>query len=122
VAEAQTTTELTPAGARELATDGGAQIVDVRSDAEHTAGHVPGAAHIPLASLSPDAAGELDRSRPVIFICRSGDRSELAAAAFRASGWDSHSVAGGLLAWAGDGLPLEPEGAEVAARPNLPGA
>jgi hypothetical protein len=44
----------------------------------------------------------------------------MAADAFAASGWDAHSVAGGLLAWSEDGLPLEPEAAVVAEPANLP--
>ena len=46
----------------------------------------------------------------------------MAADAFAASGWDAHSIEGGLLAWAEAGLPLEPEGGEVADRSGLPPA
>ena len=63
----------------------------------------------------------LENERPVVLYCRSGDRSGPAAQAFRASGWDARSMAGGLVAWAEKGLPLEPEDGEVAARSNLPG-
>jgi rhodanese-related sulfurtransferase len=119
-AEATTETELAPERARELA-DGDAQVVDVRGQYEHDAGHIAGDRHVPLVDL--DAGSEqLDRARPVILYCRSGERSGMAADALRASGWDAYSVAGGLLAWAEAGLPLEPEDGEVAARPNLPGA
>jgi rhodanese-related sulfurtransferase len=123
VAEPQTTateTELAPERARELASEG-AQLVDVRGAYEHDAGHIAGDEHVPLVSLDAEA-DRLDRSRPVILYCRSGDRSGMAAVAFRASGWDAYSIEGGLLAWAERGLPLEPEGGEVASRPNLPGA
>lgn len=123
MADAEATTqetELAPERARELA-GGGAQVVDVRTEYEHNAGHIPGDQHLPLPSLDAEAEG-LDRSRPVILYCRSGDRSGMAAVAFRASGWDAYSVDGGLVAWAAAGLPLEPEGGEVATRPNLPGA
>jgi rhodanese-related sulfurtransferase len=76
---------------------------------------------MPLVELDADAQ-QLDREKPVILYCRSGDRSGMAADALRASGWEAYSVAGGLVAWAEAGLPLEPEGGEVAVRPNLPGA
>ncbi|HEX8074146.1 MAG TPA: rhodanese-like domain-containing protein [Thermoleophilaceae bacterium] len=114
-------TELAPERAAELARDGQGQLVDVRLAAEHEAGHIAGAEHAPLADLDAEA-DRFDRERPVIFYCRSGERSGMAAAAFRASGWDAYNVSGGLLAWAAQGLPLEPEDGEVAARPNLPGA
>lgn len=119
-AEATTETELAPERARELA-DGDAQVVDVRGQYEHDAGHIAGDRHVPLVDLDAGAE-QLDRARPVILYCRSGERSGMAADALRASGWDAYSVAGGLLAWAEAGLPLEPEGGKVAARPNLPGA
>jgi rhodanese-related sulfurtransferase len=44
----------------------------------------------------------------------------MGAEALRASGWDAHNMAGGMLAWAERGLPLEPEGGEVLDRPTLP--
>jgi rhodanese-related sulfurtransferase len=119
-AETKGATDLTPERAAELA-GGGAQVVDVRGDYEHDAGHIAGDEHVPLATLDAEA-DHFDRDRPVIFYCRSGERSGMAAAAFRASGWDAYHVEGGLLAWAEHGLPLEPESGEVAARPNLPGA
>ncbi|MEA2375224.1 MAG: hypothetical protein QOD53_1687, partial [Thermoleophilaceae bacterium] len=106
--------------ARELI-EAGAQVVDVRSHYEHEAGHIAGDRHMPLVELDADAQ-QLDREKPVILYCRSGDRSGMAADALRASGWEAYSVAGGLVAWAEAGLPLEPEGGEVAVRPNLPGA
>jgi rhodanese-related sulfurtransferase len=50
----------------------------------------------------------------VIFYCRSGSRSALAAAAFRQAGWDAHNLSGGLQAWVEKGLPLDPADGEVA--------
>ncbi|MDQ3739829.1 MAG: rhodanese-like domain-containing protein, partial [Actinomycetota bacterium] len=68
-------------------------------------GRVPGAEHVPLATLperAPDLAGER-----VLLICRSGVRSALAADALRASGFDAASVDGGILRWERDGLPVD---------------
>jgi rhodanese-related sulfurtransferase len=113
--------ELTPERVRELAESGEAQIVDVRTEAEHEAAHVAGDAHLPLELVS-EAANQLDQGRPVVFYCRSGDRSALAAEAFRASGWDASSMEGGLVAWAEAGLPVEPEDGEVISPSGLPPA
>jgi hypothetical protein len=44
----------------------------------------------------------------------------MAADAFAASGWDAHSIEGGLMQWADEGLPLEPEDGSVAENPNMP--
>jgi rhodanese-related sulfurtransferase len=117
--ETAATIQVPPAQARELI-DGGAQAVDVRTAVENAAGHISGAKHIPLDKLGADAAEELDSGRPVVVYCRGGNRSAAAAEALRNSGYDAHSIDGGLLAWDEDGLPLEPEGGEVAPPQNLP--
>ena len=106
--------EIPPARASELIASG-AQVVDVREAYEYDAGHIAGAHHIELPQLSAGADG-LDRARPVVFYCRSGERSSMAAEAFAASGFEAYTVAGGLLAWADDGLPLEPDGGTVSER------
>ncbi|HUN78676.1 MAG TPA: rhodanese-like domain-containing protein [Solirubrobacteraceae bacterium] len=89
------------------------QVVDVREPYEREAGHIAGSLHIALAEL-PTRAGELDAERPVVFYCRVGARSEMAAQAFRASGLRAHSLSGGLLRWAQEGRPLAPAGGRVA--------
>ncbi len=91
----------------------GALLVDVREDYERDAGHIAGSRHIALAALSA-AAPTIDRERPVVFYCRIGARSAMAADAYRSAGYDAHSLAGGLLAWVQAGLPLTPEGGHVA--------
>jgi hydroxyacylglutathione hydrolase/adenylyltransferase/sulfurtransferase len=98
--------------ARALA-DGGAQVVDVREPYEREAGYVEGTEHIELQQLA-GAAQSLDRERPVIFYCRSGVRSLMAAQAFRRAGYEAWSMAGGLVEWAGEGRPIAPEGGRVA--------
>jgi rhodanese-related sulfurtransferase len=108
--------ELTPAQVAEL---GDAQLVDVRTSAEYEAGHLAGSRHVPLDQV-PSVATELDAQRPLVFYCRVGERSALAADAFRQAGFDAYTMAGGLMAWAEDGRPLEPEGGEVAQHSSIP--
>jgi rhodanese-related sulfurtransferase len=110
--------EVPPSAAKELV-DAGAQLIDVRTDVEYEAGHIPGAAHIRLADVQREA-GTLDREKPVVLYCRAGNRSGPAADAFAASGWDATSIEGGLLAWADAGFGLEPEDGSVAENPNMP--
>ena len=110
--------EVSPSEAKQLI-DGGAQLVDVRASDEFETGRIPGARHIPLEEVQSEASG-LDRDQSVVLYCRSGERSGMAADAFAASGWDAHSIAGGLLAWAEQSLPLEPENGAVAERDGLP--
>jgi len=96
-----------------LAQDPSLQVIDVREPYEREAGHIGGTRHIELVELS-SAAGSLERERPVIFYCRVGSRSEMAAQAFRAAGFEAYSMAGGLARWEREGRPLSPEGGHVA--------
>jgi rhodanese-related sulfurtransferase len=96
-----------------LARDPQLQVVDVRETYEREAGHIPGSRHIELVQLSA-RAGELDGERPIVFYCRVGARSAMAAQAFRASGRRAHSLRGGLLEWVRQGGALAPEGGGVA--------
>ena len=91
----------------------GAQLVDVREPDEHLAGHIEGSVLIELNRL-PSETEAIDRDRPVVFYCRSGARSELATQAFRTAGYEAYNLSGGLHAWAGRGLPLEPSDGRVA--------
>jgi rhodanese-related sulfurtransferase len=89
------------------------QVIDVREPYEREAGHIAGTRHVELVALTA-AADSIDRERPVVFYCRLGSRSTMAAQAFRASGYEAYSMSGGLVRWAQEARPLSPEGAEVA--------
>jgi rhodanese-related sulfurtransferase len=106
--------EITPEDARRRFEAGEVQLVDVREGYEWDQSRIPGdVRHIALNELSGQAAS-IDKDRPVVFQCRSGVRSLMAAQAFRASGYEAYSLTGGLLAWDGAGLPLDPPDAGVA--------
>jgi rhodanese-related sulfurtransferase len=113
--------ELSPTRLAEILESGEADVIDVRTDGERAAAHIAGTRHIPFEELLA-ASGELDRSRPIVFYCRSGDRSGAAVQAFAASGWEASSLAGGLLAWVQEARPVEPEGGEVLEASSLPPA
>ena len=99
--------EITPEDARRRLDAGDVQVVDVREDYEWDAGRIPGdVRHIPLTALTSQAP-TIDKDKPVVFQCRMGSRSLMAAQAFRASGYEAYSLAGGLVAWDAAGLPLE---------------
>lgn len=91
----------------------GAQLVDVRAEHEWEVGRIEGAVHLPLAELS-ERAGEIDRDRPVVLYCRGGTRSTMATEALVAEGFDASKLSEGIVGWAEAGLPLAPEGGEVA--------
>jgi rhodanese-related sulfurtransferase len=108
-----TETGIAPARAAELIEAGEVELIDVRRPYEWEAGRIEGARAIELNELTSQAES-ITKERPVIFYCRSGNRSALAAAAFRESGWDAYNLAGGLRAWVEQGLPLDPADGEVA--------
>lgn len=89
------------------------QVIDVREDHEREAGHIEGTRHVELTQLT-GAAASVDRERPVVFYCRAGTRSQMAALAFRKAGFEAYTMSGGLLRWASEGRPLVPGGGRVA--------
>src|SRR5438270_8830103 len=86
------------------------QLIDVREPDEREAGHIEGSAHIELIQL-PAQAQSVERDRAVVFYCRVGSRSLMAAQAFRASGYEAYTLDGGLVRWVAEGHPLSsPDG------------
>lgn len=104
---------VTPEQAQDALAEDQAQLIDVREPYEWEAGRIDGAEHISLENLSSNA-GKIDTDRPVIFHCRVGSRSAMAAQAFRGIGIEAYSMAGGLVRWADENRPLVPEGGHVA--------
>ncbi len=83
-------------------------ILDVRENAEVKDGIIANALHIPLSEL-PKRMAELDpyRDRSVLVYCRSGSRSASAARRLRRSGFEKvYNLAGGIMAWADQHLPV----------------
>jgi rhodanese-related sulfurtransferase len=93
--------------------DGDVEVIDVRRDYEYEAGRLPGARHIELNELAANA-DSIPNDRPVVFYCRSGNRSGMAAEAFGQAGYDAHNLGGGIMAWVDLENPLEPEDGTVA--------
>ena len=89
------------------------QVVDVRETYEREAGHMDGSRHIELERLASQA-DTIDRERPVVFYCRLGARSAMAAQAFAGSGYEAYSMRGGLTLWAQQQRPLVPADGYVA--------
>ena len=110
--------ELSPQQVKEML-EGGAQVIDVREEREWEAGRLPGSSHIELNELT-SRAEEIGKDSPVVFVCRTGNRSGMAADAFREAGWEAHNMAGGLVAWVESGFALDPEDGEVYDRMGRP--
>lgn len=86
-----------------------ASILDVREPDEFKSGHLLNAKSIPLGKLR-DRIGELERHRekPIVVVCRSGQRSATACALLGKEGFAQvYNLAGGVTAWQKASLPLE---------------
>lgn len=114
VPEQTTAIEVDPARLQKwLAEDAALQLIDVREPYEREAGRLADSRHIALVELTAQAPS-IARERPVVFYCRVGSRSDMAAQAFRTAGYEAYSLSGGLRRWADEGRPLEPQDGYVA--------
>ena len=105
--------DVAPAEVAALHERGEIELVDVREPYEWEAGRIEGARHVEMSRLT-EAAGSFDQERPLVFYCRTGSRSAVVTQAFRASGFKAYNMSGGLVAWTGQDLPLEPEDGSIA--------
>jgi rhodanese-related sulfurtransferase/rubrerythrin len=79
-------------------------LIDVRQPQEYQLDHIPGARSVPLPQIETRLA-ELPTDRDIVFYCRTGGRSQ-AAAAFYTDAVNRHktvfNLSGGILAWEGE--------------------
>ena len=98
---------------------GDVRVLDVRTDAEWEAGHVPGATHV-MAGWLADRLDEVpDGAGPIAVVCAGGYRSVVAASVLERAGFrDVADVVGGMAAWHRAGLATagEPGAREPGAR------
>lgn len=81
-------------------------ILDVREPAEYAFGHIPGAVSIPFGELE-ERLGELNPDHQIYVICRTGNRSDMAAKLLHEKGFEQvHNVMPGMSDWRG---PLDRE-------------
>jgi rhodanese-related sulfurtransferase len=80
-------------------------IIDVREAYEVEEGHLPGAIHIPIGQLS-HRLYDLDRSRPILLVCETGQRSGTGEEILKDSGFDAHNLDAGMWGWRLRGLPV----------------
>lgn len=73
------------------------QIIDVRTDGEWAAGHLPNAVHMPLHEMR-NRLGELDATLPTTVVCRGGQRAYYASRILRQNGFTNiKTLAGGMM-------------------------
>lgn len=91
----------------ELLDSGGeCQVIDVREFSEFNSERIADAQLMPLSNFEKHA-DEIDHSKPVYIMCRSGNRAKQAAEKLMNKGFtDIHVIEGGMTAWSGASLPV----------------
>ncbi len=85
-----------------------ALIIDVRETHEWDRGHIPHARHIALGQIGKRMHEiEKFKSRPIIVVCASGNRSSSACGALKRAGFEQvFNLSGGIGAWSEANLPV----------------
>jgi phage shock protein E len=81
-------------------------ILDVRTPEEYRESHIQGAELIPLNELS-QKTGRIPKTREVVCVCHSGNRSSSAARYLADLGYKVSNMRGGMARWERAGLPIK---------------
>ncbi|MET3699375.1 rhodanese-related sulfurtransferase [Bacillus oleivorans] len=85
-----------------LGEDGQYTIIDVREEAEYAFNHIPNAISIPLGDLE-NRLEELNKEHEIYVVCRTGNRSDLAAQKLAEKGYGKvYNVVPGMSEWTGE--------------------
>lgn len=84
------------------------QILDVRTGAEFRRGHIRGAVCVPIHRLQRRLPVlRLDRSKPVVAVCKTAHRSIPAVRMLARAGYHPYQLAHGMDGWRRKGLPID---------------
>lgn len=106
--DARAVEEIEPFEAAEEIERGGVVLIDTREPHEYQESHLEGGKLVPPGLLADEiATAAPDKTARTILYCRSGNRSFKAAEQMRELGYENvASMAGGILAWQEQGLPV----------------
>lgn len=91
-----------------------AYLLDVREPDEWTAGHAPGAHHVPMMEI-PARMSEVPNDVEVVVVCRSGGRSGQVVSYLMGNGWDNvRNLDGGMQSWRAAGREMISENGQPA--------
>jgi len=85
------------------------QIVDVRTSAEFSEGHIANAVNMDVTSDDFESKiATLDKEKPVMVYCKSGGRSAKAASILKENGFKQvYDLDGGMIGWNDANKPVE---------------
>jgi len=78
-----------------LPCDGSVTLLDTRTAAEFSRGHIEGFQNIPVDELR-NRLDEIEKGKPVYVICQSGLRSYIASRILEGNGYEAYNFAGGF--------------------------
>ena len=86
-----------------LSSNPAAILLDVRTEAEFEAEHIPSSVNLNVMDASfIDKIAALDKSKTYFVYCRSGGRSGSACSIMVNQGYDVYHLAGGISNWTGE--------------------
>ena len=103
------TNEVSVADAVKMINRKDALLIDVREPDEYASGHIPQARNLPAGQIK-DRLKEIEKfkAKPVIVLCRNGQRSGTVATTLRTAGFaEAFKLRDGLTAWEQANLPLQ---------------
>jgi len=74
----------------------GVAVIDVRTEHEFKEGHIENSKNIPM-DIIQSKLQEIDWSKKVVFVCRSGARSRIVAQYFSNEGKDVYNLSRGIF-------------------------
>lgn len=100
---------LQPMHATQLMNQDNCSVVDVRPTAEYKQGHIIGATNLVLSEVAEKAERiSKDKSAPVLVYCKNGTQAPSAAKQLQQAGFEQvYLLAGGLMSWQAESMPLE---------------
>lgn len=88
-------------GVRQYSETPGAVLLDVRTDQEYRAGHIPGSKNIPLQMIGQAGSAAGGKDTPLFVYCHSGARSRQAVGELQRMGYLHVKNIGGISAYTG---------------------
>ncbi len=104
----QRITEISTDEAQRQVESGEAILIDVREESDWREGHARGSTHLSRGIIELEIEEHIpDLKQPIICYCGGGSRSALVAESLQKMEYENvRSMAGGLRAWKGAGLPM----------------
>ncbi|MFK4751506.1 MULTISPECIES: rhodanese-like domain-containing protein [Oceanospirillaceae] len=98
---------VSPAQATQLINREDAIVVDIRDKKEFSGGHLANARNIPFAELAK-RMNELNahKDHPIVLVCKTGTTVSVAAKMLKEKGFNTVRLAGGMMEWSAQNLPV----------------